>query len=279
MNDETHRRMVERLRSLHRPGDPLLLVNAWDVASARLVEEAGLPVVSTTSAGVAAVLGYPDGERIPAAEMLDMIERIVRAVAVPVTADLEAGYGMDGGDLYAAAAAAGAAGLNFEDGDPAGSGVVPAEAHAERIAALRAAAAAGADLFVNARTDVFLAGVGEPETRLPEALRRAALYVEAGADGVFVPGVRDEETIGALAAGIDAPLNVLAGPGTPPLSRLGELGVGRVSLGSGPYRVALGAFGRLLDETPREALFDVLGDPGVPSHGSVNELLESHPHR
>ncbi len=210
------------LRALHVPGDPLILPNAWDAGTARLVERAGFPAVATTSAGVARALGYEDGEQTPAEEMLAAVARVARAVSVPVTADMEAGYGLDDGELGRRLADAGAVGLNLEDSDhdhhPA---LVPAERHAARIARIKAAA----DLVLNARIDVHLRG-GTTQA----ALERARAYADAGADCVYPIGVADEATIEAFVA-LGLPVNVLLRPGAPPIERLAELGVARNSLG------------------------------------------------
>src|SRR4051812_30613937 len=183
----------DRLRSLHRPGAPVLLPNAWDVATARAVVAAGFPVVATTSGGVAATLGYEDHENAPADEMLAAAGRIARAVEVPVTVDAEAGYGIEPAELVAALHSAGAAGFNLEDTDYAAGGLRDVDRHAEWLAAVREAASElGYRPVINARIDVFLgpflAGAGGPGTQdelVPEALRRANAYLEAGADCVF----------------------------------------------------------------------------------------------
>jgi len=221
---------AEALRALHRAPPVLVLPNAWDVASARIF--ASFPscrALATTSAGVAAVLGYPDGELIPRDEMLELVGRIARAVDLPVTADLEAGYG-DAGATAEAALEAGAVGLNLEDA--AGD----AEEHVERI---RAARSAGVSLVVNARVDLYILRAGEASERFDATVDRARRYLAAGADCIFVPGVEDAETIGRLARAIDGPLNVLAGASTPPVSELERLGVARVSVGSGAMRASL----------------------------------------
>jgi 2-methylisocitrate lyase-like PEP mutase family enzyme len=210
------------LRALHVPGDPLVLPNAWDAATARLVVEAGFPAVATTSSGVAESLGHEDGEGTPPEEMLAAVARIARAVDVPVTADLEAGYGLDMVTLARRAAASGAAGLNLEDTDHARHPALrPVAEQAERIAALKAAG----DLVVNARIDVQLRG-GE----LPEALGRARAYRAAGADCVYPIGVADEREIAAF-CDLGMPVNIVLSPAAPKLERLAELGVARVSLG------------------------------------------------
>jgi 2-methylisocitrate lyase-like PEP mutase family enzyme len=210
------------LRALHVPGNPLVLPNAWDAATALLVEQAGFPAVATTSSGVAEALGYEDGERTPVEEMLAAVARIARAVDVPVTADMEAGYGLDSGDLARRLAAAGAAGLNFEDTDHAHHPALqPVDEQARRIAAVKA----GADLVLNARIDVHVRG-GSTD----EGLARARAYRDAGADCVYPIGVADEPTIPAY-VGTGIPVNILLRPGAPPIERLAELGVARISLG------------------------------------------------
>ncbi|MEV0444847.1 isocitrate lyase/phosphoenolpyruvate mutase family protein [Streptomyces spectabilis] len=231
-------------RDLHVPGSPLVLPNAWDAASARLVETAGAAAVATTSAGLAWALGAGDGDRLTRDQALGAVARIVDAVSVPVTADVESGYAEDAAgvaDTVRAVLAAGAVGVNIEDGRYAGGEPLrPVAEQAGRIAAARGAAdAAGVPLFVNARVDTYLRGVGEEaRERLELTLERAAAFLDAGADGVFVPGVVDPETVGALVAKVDGPVNVMAGPGAPPVARLAALGVARISVGSGIAQAA-----------------------------------------
>ena len=215
---------------------PLVLVNVWDAASARLVEDAGATAIATTSAGVAWSLGRPDGNTLTRAEAMDAVARIAASVSVPVTVDIESGYADDADGVARTVDAvleAGAVGINIEDGR------LHPDALADRIGAARGAAErAGVPLFVNARTDVHLAGVVDPERLLAETLERARRYRGAGADGVFVPGVRDVETIRALVESIDAPVNVMAGPGSPTVSELARTGVARISLGSAVAQAA-----------------------------------------
>ena len=210
------------LRALHVPGDPLILPNAWDAGTAKLVAAAGFPAVATTSSGVADALGYADGEQTPVEEMLAAVARVARVVDVPVTADMEAGYGLEPDELAGRLLDTGAVGLNLEDSDhgdrPA---LVPVERHAERIAALKRAG----DVVVNARVDVHLRG-GSTD----EALARAAAYRDAGADCVYPIAVVDEATLAQFVE-LGVAVNVLLRPGAPPLRRLAELGVARVSLG------------------------------------------------
>ncbi len=218
------------------PSRPLLLANVWDVASARLVEDAGASAVATTSAGVAWALGRPDGNALERAEAVAAVSRITDAVSVPVTVDIETGYAADAGGVGRTVDAvldAGAVGINIEDG------ALPPTELADRIsAARRAALRAGVPLFINARTDVYLGGLAAPENLLAETLDRAHRYLDAGADGVFVPGLSDRETIAALVEVVDGPLNVMAGPGDLTVAELSRLGVARVSVGSSVAQAA-----------------------------------------
>ncbi|HET8964717.1 MAG TPA: isocitrate lyase/phosphoenolpyruvate mutase family protein [Candidatus Acidoferrum sp.] len=233
------------LKKLHHGPKILVLANAWDAISARIVEEIGFPAVATTSAGVAATLGYPDGQRVSRDEMLEVVARVARAVRVPVTADMEAGYGTTPAEMAETAQAliaAGAVGLNLEDvtGDDETSQVDVA-LQMEKIQAIReASAAAGVPLVVNARTDVYLLPIGPAETRFERTVERLRAYAKAGADCVFAPALEDAGTIEKLAKAVDAPLNILLMPGTPNLNELEKLGVARASIGSGLMRATLG---------------------------------------
>jgi 2-methylisocitrate lyase-like PEP mutase family enzyme len=225
---------AEALRALHRPGLPLVLPNAWDVPSARAVEAAGFPAVATTSAGVAEALGHEDGQGIPPGLMLAAVGRIAAAVGVPVTADLEAGYGLEAGDLVAALLETGAVGVNLEDTDHRTGGLSDPVEQAVRLAAVKdAGRAAGVDIVVTARVDVFLRREGGETGLVAEAVERARRYRDAGADCLYPIGATGEATIAALVEGIGAPVNVLVRRGTPSLARLAELGVARASYGAG----------------------------------------------
>jgi len=235
---------AEAFRNMHYGPGVLVLTNAWDAASARVLEEAGVQAIATTSAGIAFSLGYPDGQRIRREEMAAAVSRIVRAVSVPVTADMEGGYGVTEEAAAATVRAVietGAIGLNLEDatGDPERP-MLDAEAHAARIRAARQAAdSQGIPIVINARTDIYLKSVGEPASRLNESIRRGNLYIEAGADCVFVPGATDPAAIESLCRGIAGPVNIIAIKGVPPIHELGRLGVKRVSVGSGLMRAAM----------------------------------------
>jgi 2-methylisocitrate lyase-like PEP mutase family enzyme len=228
---------AEQLRGLHVPGSPLLLVNAWDPPSARRLAHDGYPAIATTSAGVAEALGYEDGNVTPPDEMLGAVARITAAVDVPVTADLEAGYGLEPGELVTGLLGAGAVGLNFDDTDHETGTLTDAEGQAERLAAIKQAGRdAGVDVVLNARVDVFLRG-GEVD----EAIRRGQLYAKAGADCVYPIGVRGRDPIRRLVEEVGAPINILAVPGGLTLDELRELGVARVSFGSGLMHIAMDA--------------------------------------
>lgn len=241
------------LLRLQSPGSSLVLPNAWDAASARLFEEAGFPAIGTTSAGIAYAHGYQDGQRIDPEVMLQAVARIAAAVRVPVTADIEAGYGPSAGDVARTVEriiAAGCVGINLEDNtqDPEHP-LFAVEAQVERIGAARAAAErAGMHLVINARTDTYLAGVGEGQARLEETVRRARAYLQAGADSIFVPLVMDSATITTLVREIPAPLNVLAIPSALPAPDLFKLGVARVSIGDSAMLATMGLVARIAHE-------------------------------
>jgi 2-methylisocitrate lyase-like PEP mutase family enzyme len=242
---------AELLRSLHRRDDLLVVPNAWDVGSARVLETAGFPTIASSSAAFAWSIGQADGERAPWEDVISGLAHMAGGVEVPVSADLEGGYVDSTGSIertVEALAGAGVAGVGLEDstfGDDL-TGVVEAEAHAELIAAARAAAdALDYPLFINGRTELYVRGVGDEETRLEEAARRLELYAQAGADGAFAPGIADPREISELAAGLDVALNVLWMPGMPGLAELEALGVRRVTVGSQTYWAALAAVERV----------------------------------
>jgi len=271
----SQRERAAGFRKLHGGPRLLLLPNAWDAASARLFEEEGFEAIGTTSAGVAFSHGFPDGERMAFRDVITTIERITRAVRIPVTADIEAGFGEtpDGvGASIRAVVDAGAVGVNLEDGKERKE-LVPVSLHSERIRAAReAASSAGGDVVINARTDVYLDAVGPPESRFDEAVRRANAYRKAGADCLFVPGVTDAGTIERLAREIDGPLNVLAGAETPPVRELERFGVARLSLGSGPMRAALGLLRRIAREIREGGTYGALTS-GALSYAEANGLF------
>ncbi|MDT4905153.1 MAG: hypothetical protein QOH52_3169 [Pseudonocardiales bacterium] len=268
-----------RFRALHT-GAVLVLPNAWDAVSAAVIAAAGAAAIATTSAGLSWALGTHDAQGLDRADLVAATARIVLAVTVPVTADIEGGYGPDPRDVAETVRAivdVGAVGINLEDapgraGDPLHS----AAGQARRIAAARATAdTAGIDLFINARTDVYLRGVGDPAGRLAKVQERARVYADAGADGLFVPGVVDVDLVAELAAG-PLPLNVMAGPGAPPVAELARAGAARVSVGSAiaqaAYQLGARSAAELLKTGTYEAMSDAL------DYGGLNELLAAPAH-
>ncbi|MEU6076176.1 isocitrate lyase/phosphoenolpyruvate mutase family protein [Micromonospora sp. NPDC047074] len=236
------------LRALHRPGDPAILPNAWDAGSARQVAGAGFPAVATSSSAVAESLGHTDGETTPPGQVFAALARIARAVAVPVTADLERGYGLRPAELVERLLDAGAVGLNLEDSDPRTGRLFDVEAQADLLAEVRAAAdAAGVPVVLNARIDLFLSPGAEHAARLPEAVRRATSYLAAGADCVYPILLADPELLSKLVADVPGAVNALARPGAPTLPELAALGVARVSYGGGLYAATGAHTRRLLD--------------------------------
>jgi 2-methylisocitrate lyase-like PEP mutase family enzyme len=278
MDSQTNKAI--QFRQLHRGPGVLILPNVWDVASARIFEDAGFPAIATTSAGIAFSLGYPDGQRIPRGEMMARIGRITRAVNVPVTADVEWGYGSTPGSTAEDAAQTtreliemGVAGMNLEDATGRSDQPLSSlELAVEKVNAAREAAVhTRAQIVINARTDVYLLPGGNPDADYSEALRRLLAFRDAGADCVFAPGLKDAETIGRLAKAVECPLNILAGPGTPPIPELEKLGVARVSVGSGPMRATLGLLRRLAEELKTIGTYVAL-DGAVP-YAQLNKLL------
>ena len=240
---------AQTLRSLHRGPEPLLLPNVWDVASARAVTEAGFPVIATSSHAVAASLGFPDADAMPTDVAFGAIARIAASVDLPVTADLEAGYQLPAPELVERLLDAGAVGCNLEDTDHHGAEVLaPVERQTEWLRAVREASeAAGVPVVINARTDVFLRGSGDPGSLLPEALRRGKAYLEAGADCVYPIGLTDEGVIEAFVREVGGPVNTWLRPGGPSRETLARLGVARISLAGGLFRAAMAQVTRVLE--------------------------------
>lgn len=326
-----------RLLELHHASQPLVLINAWDAASAAMVEHCGLPAVATSSAAMANALGFPDGQYLPWTQMLDAVARVCRAVKVPVTADIESGFAPNVTALETSIKQiidAGAVGVNLEDvmsanpahqsGDPKnadrknsgaanaepirhGSPLFPLPEQIARIqAARRAAHAAGIHLVINARTDAYWQAGIEPAEAMRNTLERGKAYLQAGADCIFIPGLRNPEhiktVIDHLSADLNtanltdadlpsndlrtkdlravhqdsvhrvAPVNILAGPGVPSIPELAKLGVKRVSYGSGPHRAAMGLLRRIASEAKSTGTFQALTEDAVP-YEEINGLF------
>jgi 2-methylisocitrate lyase-like PEP mutase family enzyme len=275
MDMERQTAKANAFRTMHRGGRTLVLPNAWDVASARVFAEAGFGAIATTSAGIAFTLGYPDGQRISRQEMLAVVGRIARALEVPVTADVEAGYGERAEDAVQTArevTGTGAVGMNLEDatGDPQRP-LLDLTLQVERVKAVRETL--GELMILNARTDVYLLQLEVPEKRYDAALRRLAAYRDAGADCVFVPGLGDAETIGRMVKDLQCPVNILGGPGSLQVPELERIGVARVSVGSGAMRATLGLVRRMADALKRSGSYETL--EGAISYADVNRMMES----
>jgi 2-methylisocitrate lyase-like PEP mutase family enzyme len=270
-------RKAEQLRKLHQGPRALVLPNVWDVVSARIVEELGYPALATSSAAVAFALGYPDGQRISRDEMLDVVSRIARAVRLPVTADMEAGYGTTVDDMAETAkalVAAGAVGLNLEDvtGDTEKSQVDMA-LQVKKIRAMKETSAKiGVPLVINARTDTYLMPIGPEATRFERTVERLRAYRDAGADCLFAPGVCDRDIIEKLVKALQAPVNILASASCPSIKELEKIGVARVSVGSGMMRATLGLVRRVAKELQEAGTYSTLFEGAVP-YAELNKLM------
>jgi 2-methylisocitrate lyase-like PEP mutase family enzyme len=281
MDIQAQRGKAEAFRRMHDRSRILVLPNAWDAASARIFEDTGFSAVATTSAGVAYTAGYPDGEAMPRDDMVTIVRWIARSVQVPVTADIESGFGSsprEVGETVRMVIEAGAVGINLED--TIHDAVHGAERQLydlplaiERIRAARAAAeAAGVPIVINGRTDVYLLGIGDNASRFEHAVRRLNAYREAGADCLYPIGYLDSQTIAALVKAIDGPINVIGVPGTPSVPELQRLGVARVSTASSPARIAMTATRKLAVELSRKGTFDLFGGDTM-THQAGNALM------
>lgn len=267
---------AELFRAMHRGPRLLLLPNAWDAISARVIVEAGFPAVATTSGGVAWALGYADGEATPWTEVVDATARIARAVSTPVTADIETGYGATPealGRSIADIIAAGAVGVNLEDGvrgaDPPIRSIADAAA---RIAAAREAAnAAGVPIVINARTDLYIKNIGDEQTRFDEAVERGRAYLAAGADCIYPIALRDPETIGRLVKALDAPVNIMVRAGLPNVGELEALGVARASTATALPLLAMGLVRQAVERLRATHRFDAI-NPAM-THAEAQQLF------
>lgn len=261
--------LFDRFQELHRGNQLLVLPNAWDAGSARLLSTLGFPAVASTSSGVAWALGVPDGQELGRDEMMEAVRKMAAVLPIPLTADIEAGYGIDPGSVAETIRMvidAEAVGVNLEDGTADGDN--PLASIEDQVARLRAARGAadeaGRHLFINARTDVYLRRVGQERDRLDRALERARAYLEAGASGIFVPGTADLDIISELAARISAPLNVILMDGTPSLSALRDAGVRRLSTGGRLAQAALGLVRKAAGELASGAGYDRIFEYAIP---------------
>ncbi|HEY7405876.1 MAG TPA: isocitrate lyase/phosphoenolpyruvate mutase family protein [Candidatus Angelobacter sp.] len=277
----TQAQKAAALLELHHAATPLVLINAWDAASAAMVEHCGLPAVATSSAACANALGYPDGQQVPWNDMLALIRSIARSVSVPVTADIESGFAPGAKQLETSITQvidAGAVGVNLEDALPGHEHfgpLFPLPEQIERIqSARRAADKLNVHLVINARVDAYWQSGVTPDQALRGTLDRASAYLKAGGDCIFVPGLRNPDHIRTLVDHVHgAPINILAGPGVPSLPELAKLGVKRVSYGSGPHRAAMGLLRRIADEARTTGTYSALTEGAVP-YAEINGLFK-----
>lgn len=262
MTNDEQRRLAENFRTMHRGPQLLLLPNAWDAMSARIFEAAGFEAIGTTSGGLAWAIGYPDGEKAPWNEVVAATQRIARTVRVPVTADIEGGYGETPDEVARSVAdiiRAGAVGINLEDGTHARMPIRSIEDAVARIRAAREAATRErVPLVINARIDLYLKHIGDDETRFAETVQRSKAYLEAGADCIFPFGLTDPKIIADLVKALKAPVNIVGRPGVPDVSQLQRLGVARVSTASGPSLVAMSLTRQVAAELRAKGQFNVL---------------------
>lgn len=299
---------ASRLLELHHGPQPLVLINAWDAASAAMIEHCRLPAIATSSAAMANALGFPDGQYLPWADMLDAVARVCRAVKVPVTADIESGFAPSVTALETSITQiikAGAVGVNLEDvmsanpshqsaglqsADPGdadsknaepvrhGSPLFPLPVQIARIqAARRAAHAAGIHLVINARTDAYWQAGVEPSEAMRGTLERGKAYLQAGADCIFIPGLRNPDHIKTVIDHLrtvhqEPAINILAGLGVPSIPELTKLGVKRISYGSGPHRAAMGLLRRMAEEARTSGTYTTLTESAVP-YEEINGLM------
>lgn len=261
---------IETFRRLHSAQQPLLLANAWDAGSARLIEQCGAPALATTSAGLAWSRGYADGGSLPPELLVTAVAEIARVLTVPLSVDIEDGYADEPEQVAALASAlidTGAVGINLEDGD------APPDLLCAKIEAVRKASAhAGVELFVNARTDVYLRGLAPAGQAVAETVTRAARYRQAGCDGLFVPGLADADEIREIAGSIGLPLNVMALPALPGVDALQQLGVRRVSTGSAIAQAAYGISQRAATRFLREGRYEAMFEHGA-DYAQLNALF------
>lgn len=270
---------AEAFRQLHHRDRALILPNAWDVPSARIFEGAGFPAIATSSAGLMVSRGYPDGQRMPRHELVAEVARIASRVAVPLSADVVAGFGRGPREVALTVKKileAGAVGINLEDLDPEGEGLYPVEVQVRKIRAVRELGQSmGVRLVINARTDALMRGEGTPEERLQEVIRRCIAFRDAGADCVYPMRLTEAPSIAILVRAVACPVNVMIRKGLPPIPELERLGVKRVSFGPGASYAALGLLKRISEEVLTQGTFNSLVD-GAITHNELNRLALPH---
>src|SRR5215510_10940718 len=276
----TQKEKAQRLLDLHHATDPVVLINAWDAASACIVEQAGFPAVASSSAAVANALGYPDGQKVPWPEMVAAIRRIAGAVQLPVTADIEAGFSSGPKELEDAIGdviSAGAVGANLEDALPGHGDRGPLYSIADQVRRIEAvrntAEKRGVHFVINARTDAYWQAGVKLEEALRGTLERGKKYLQVGADCIFIPGLRDPAQIRTVVQEFNAPVNILATTGAPSIPELKQLGVKRISYGSGPMRAAMGLLRRIAREAQTTGTYNSLLE-GAVSYIEMNKFFD-----
>jgi 2-methylisocitrate lyase-like PEP mutase family enzyme len=281
MVSQDQKAKAETFLKLHTQKEILVLLNSWDPGSSKLVEAMGFKAVATTSMGISASLGYPDCQKIPFGEMLDTLAKIASRVKIPVTADIEGGYGNNPDEILSCIdkiIATGIVGINIEDSRNLSPELVEIPEFCERLQAIRSLSDnLGFHLVINARTDVFLTSSGAPAGRLKHAIERGNKYREAGADCIFVPGIWSREDISTLVKEIAAPINILANPTNAPslpptVAELEDLGVARLSLGASVTKAALLLIKKIADELLSEGSYNTLHDALTP----IQEAAEAY---
>ena len=280
MNRDIQRAKAEAFRAMHDRSRILVLPNAWDAMSARVIEEAGARAIATTSAGVAFSVGYPDGEAIPRAEMISAIARIARVVTLPITADIESGFALDAREVAETVRRvidAGAVGINLEDQVHDGTPhLYDLDEAVDRVRAAREAAdSVGVPIVINARTDVYLLGIGEPDARFEHAIRRANAYRKAGADCLFLPAVTRRADIEQIVPALEGPLNLLAFPSLPTIPELERLGVARLSVGTWLTLNAMSALRKTTAELLSTGTYESMLAGDI-TFADANRLMASH---
>ncbi|CAH0297032.1 Carboxyvinyl-carboxyphosphonate phosphorylmutase [Peribacillus sp. Bi96] len=278
MNDQKQTIKFHTFKQLHSQSSTFVLPNAWDASSARTFQESGFKAIGTTSAGMAISLGYSDGGNLPFEKLIESLKMIVDSVHVPVTADIEFGYGTSIEEVVEnvrQVLSTGVVGINLEDGtgnpeDP----IFDSSLQVEKITAIKEMTRSlNMPLFINARTDLYWLNIGDPATRLQSAINRAKAYQQAGADCIFIPGVKNMDTIEKLRREISCPINLLAGADTPSLNQLSELGIERVSSGSAPFRATVSLLRKISDDIINQGNFQRMIDDVI-TYNDVAELLK-----
>lgn len=281
MANQTINTKIETFHKLHLQSSTFILPNAWNPISAKMFQDSGFKAIGTTSAGIAIALGYPDGQKLPVQKMIDVTKDIVDAVDVPVSADIEAGYGNtveDVLDTVKRVMDVGVVGINIEDGtgDP-NEPIAELSYQMKVIEAIRELShstySRTAPFFINARTDFYWLNIGSETERFVNTIERAKAFEQAGADCIFIPGVSNEQTIRELRSEISKPINLLAGPNMPTVQELSDLKIERLSCGSGPFRAVATLIRAMSDEMMNDQTFNLMND-GTLSYQEIANFIE-----